>query len=101
MIAYAVVYAPSAQTALAKLYDYIAEQTSPRIADGFVERLLDACESLADAPERGTVRDEYGRGLRTFGFEKRATILFRVEKRKRRVVVLDVLYGGRQIGARG
>ena len=100
MINYAVVYAPRAQTALADLYDYIAEHASPQVAEDYVERLQDACDSLATAPERGTKRDEYGRGLRTLGFEKRATILFRVEKRKRRVVVLDVLYAGRSVRPR-
>ena len=44
-------------------------------------------------PERGTRRDDIRPGLRTMGFERRATIVFQV--RKSEVVIVRVLYGGR------
>ena len=46
-------------------------------------------------PERGTRRDDLGSGLRTVGFERRATIVFRVEKDA--VDIVRILYGGRDL----
>jgi len=45
-----------------------------------VLRLEAACLSLATAPFRGTVRDDLRQGVRTFGVERRATILFTVSE---------------------
>lgn len=44
-------------------------------------------------PERGTKRDDIAKGLRTIGFERRATIVFRVLKT--RVEIITIAYGGR------
>lgn len=82
---------------LDNLAAHIAQRASPSVALGFIERIEAKCESLACFPERGTLRDDLGASLRTFGVERRATVLFKVEKRKRRVVVLGVYYGGRQV----
>jgi plasmid stabilization system protein ParE len=76
---------------------YIAGQSSLATAARFVARIEAAIRSLADAPHRGTLHDEIRPGLRTFGVERRATILFLVEEDSARVVILGVLYGGRDI----
>jgi len=47
--------------------------------------------------ERGTLRDELGAGLRTIGFERRATVVFRVSEDA--VEVLHIAYGGRDLVA--
>ena len=43
-------------------------------------------------PERGTKRDDIRQGLRTMGFERRATIVFEVKRSE--VVIIRVFYGG-------
>lgn len=48
--------------------------------------------TLAHFPERGTKRDDIMPGLRTIGFERRATIIFRVLKT--RVEIVSIAYGG-------
>ena len=48
---------------------------------------------LATFPERGRRRDDILPGLRTIGFERRATIAFRVLKT--RVEIVSIAYGGR------
>ncbi|HCK85103.1 MAG TPA: hypothetical protein DHW63_11495 [Hyphomonadaceae bacterium] len=58
MTPYASSYAPSAEADLANLYDYIAERASESIARNYINRIQDECESLADTPLRGTIRDE-------------------------------------------
>jgi toxin ParE1/3/4 len=49
--------------------------------------------ALADFPQRGTRRDDLSPGLRTVGFERRATIAFRVLPT--RVEFITIAYGGR------
>lgn len=79
---------------LAALYDYIARESSPEIAIGYVRRIRAACEQLATFPERGRRRDDILPGLRVIGFERRVTIAFRVLKT--RVEIVTIAHGGRQ-----
>ncbi len=79
---------------LTALYDYIASESSPEIAIGYVRRIRTACERLATFPERGQRRDDILPGLRTIGFERRVTIAFRVFKT--RVEIVTIAYGGRE-----
>lgn len=48
--------------------------------------------ALATFPERGTLRNDLAPGIRVVGFERRASILFRVEGEV--VRIFRVLYGG-------
>ena len=52
-----------------------------------------AWPSLATFPQRGTKRDDLAPGIRIIGFERRATIAFRVEDDTVRIV--RIFYGGR------
>jgi toxin ParE1/3/4 len=49
--------------------------------------------ALETSPARGTRRDDIRPGLRTVGFERRATIAFRIVGRE--VVIIRIFYGGR------
>jgi toxin ParE1/3/4 len=89
-----VYFRPAAEADLVGLYEYIAETAgSTRIAVGYIDRIEAACMALADFPERGTRRDDILPGLRTVGFERRATIAFRVLRK--RVEIVTIAYGGR------
>jgi len=48
---------------------------------------------LAVFPERGTRRDDLGQGIRTLGFERRVTIVFRLVADE--VEIVTIAYGGR------
>ena len=48
--------------------------------------------ALETFSERGTRRDDIRAGLRIMGFERRATIVFRV--RKADVLIVRIFYGG-------
>lgn len=52
--------------------------------------------ALSTFPERGSVRDDVGDGVRIVGFERRASILFRVDGEV--VRILRVLYAGKDYG---
>lgn len=91
-------FRPEAEADLIRLYEYIAEDSGAGIAAGYIERIEAACLALADFPERGTRRDDLLPGLRTIGFERRATLAFRVLKT--RVEIVTIAYGGRDFERR-
>ena len=62
-------------------------------AGDYIARIETACMALATFPERGTKRDDLEPGIRTIGFERRATIAFRVEGDTVRIV--RIFYAGR------
>jgi toxin ParE1/3/4 len=92
-VEYKVVFRDDAVADMTALYDYIANSSGPEIAIGYIRRIEEACMRLATFPERGRRRDDILPGLRTIGFERRATIAFRVLKT--RVEIVSVAYGGR------
>jgi toxin ParE1/3/4 len=95
-VPYEVIFRATAEADLDAIDDFIA-QDSPERAFAFVARIRARCESLVDFPHQGTRRDDISPGLRTFGFERRATIAFRIEGNT--VEIVSVLYGGRDLTA--
>jgi toxin ParE1/3/4 len=69
-----IVFLPAARDDLFALYDYIADRSDPAIAGGFIDRNI-------------------RKGIRTLGFERRATIAFQVNDIE--VVIVRIFYGGR------
>lgn len=94
---FAVTFTAAAQSDLTAIYDYIAERAGASIAFGYAKRLEQYCLGLSLAPERGSRRDDLGRGVRTVGFERNATILFQVNSKSRTVTILGLYYRGRAI----
>lgn len=68
------------------LYRHIAEEAGNEAAGIYVDRIE------AAVPERGRKRDDIRQGLRTMGFERRATIVFQVKSSE--VVIVRIFYGG-------
>ncbi len=79
------------------LHNYIAENSGGQTASRYVLRIQRACENLVYFPQRGSRRDDLGPGLRTIGFERRATIVFCVGEGE--VTILRVFYGGQDFEA--
>ena len=93
---YDVVFAPAARDDLDDLYAYIRDHGSARAAERYVGRIWAFCRQFEQFPEQGTRRDNLRPGLRTIGFQRRVTIAFAIIDK--RVVILRILYGGRDIG---
>ncbi|MBY0511105.1 MAG: type II toxin-antitoxin system RelE/ParE family toxin [Rhodospirillaceae bacterium] len=89
---YEVSFRPQAENDLFALYEYIAEESGHDIAGDYIDRIETACLALATFPKRGVARDDIRSGLRTLGFERRATIAFQVAARE--VVIVRIFYGG-------
>jgi toxin ParE1/3/4 len=85
-------FRPRAEADLLGLYEYIAEQTGHETAGAYIDRIEKACMALEAFPRRGTRRDDIRPGLRTMGFEGRATIVFHVGTKE--VVIVRIFYGG-------
>ncbi|RAU21975.1 type II toxin-antitoxin system RelE/ParE family toxin [Paramagnetospirillum kuznetsovii] len=91
---HSIVFRPQAEADLFALYRYIAEASGRGRAGEYISRVEKACMELALFPERGTRRDDIAAGLRTIGFERRATIAFRVLDQV--VEIVAIAYAGRE-----
>lgn len=85
-------FRPLAQADLFGLYRHIAEEAGEMVAGPYIDRIEAACRALETFPERGTRRDDIRPGIRTMGFERRATIVFQVKRSD--VVIVRIFYGG-------
>jgi len=90
-----VVSSPEAATDLFNIYDYIAKQSGPARAIGYISRIETHCLGFRYSAERGTKRDDLRPDLRISGFERRVTIAFHVELAT--VVIDRILYAGRDV----
>ncbi len=87
-----VIFTPFAIDQLDSLHRYISERSYESRADAYIKRIETYCQSLSTFPMRGTARDHIYAGLRTIGFERRATIAFIVADDA--VYIEGVFYGG-------
>ena len=92
-----VVFSDKAEKDLQDLFDYICVHSSPHIALDYVTRIRKECLSLTTMPHRGTPSHTRKGEVRKIGFEKSATIGFRVESA--RVLILRVFYRGVNVSA--
>jgi toxin ParE1/3/4 len=95
-VAVSLVYLPAAKADLENIYDWIADRADPQTAFDYVARVHAACEKLLSFPRRGTPRDDLAPGLRTIVFERRATIVYRQEGARLRIV--RIVHRGRDLG---
>ena len=76
------------------IFDWIVSQSNfPPVAEKFVGRIYERCETLGDFPMKGIARGDLQQGLRILGFERKAVIAYRVLANA--VEVTNVFYGGR------
>ena len=92
-----VLFTASAQRQLDRLHRYIADRAGEGAADGYIDRIVTFCQGLSTFPLRGRARDDLLPGLRTVGFERRATIAFMVTTDA--VFIEGVFYGGQDFEA--
>jgi toxin ParE1/3/4 len=94
-VVHSVGFSPEARTDLLDLYNFISNEAGAARALDYIARIENYCLGFASTPERGTKRDDIRPGLRITGFERRVAIAFRVDDR--RVTILRILYGGRDL----
>jgi toxin ParE1/3/4 len=94
-VAFRVVFSRTAQADLDELYTWLESRAGKQIAAAYTGRIKNSCLALASFPERGTKRDDIRPGVRTVGFERRATIAFAISGET--VSILGIAYGGRKL----
>jgi toxin ParE1/3/4 len=70
-------FRPLAEADLFGLYRHIADEAGHAVAGAYIDRIEATCRALETFPERGARCDDIRPGIRTRGFERRATIYFR------------------------
>jgi toxin ParE1/3/4 len=90
-----VVFAETARADLDDIFAWIADRAGLEVALAYTGRIERFCLEMTPFPERGTSRADIRPGLRTLGFERRATIAFTV--RGSDVIILRILYAGRSL----
>jgi toxin ParE1/3/4 len=89
-----VVFAPEGGDQLEALFHYVAERSSPLIAQRYVDAVVATCESLALFPLRGVVRIDIRHGLRLTHHKGRPMIAYAVDSDARWVSIVGVFHGG-------
>ena len=90
------VFAETAKADLDDIFAWIADQAGLEVALAYTgEQIERFCRAMTPFPQRGTSRDDIRPGLRTLGFERRATIAFTVKGDD--VIILRILYAGRSL----
>ena len=75
-----VVLSENAISDLEAIGSYILEASgSENVANGFVDRIRERCQSIGNAPRGGRSRDDISLGLRTVPFEHSAVIAYAIE----------------------
>jgi toxin ParE1/3/4 len=64
---------------LAEIRNWIAELSDQSTALAYIDRVSAKVRTLADFPLRGRARPEVGRDIRSFAFERRLVIFYRIE----------------------
>lgn len=92
-MSFEVVLAAGALEDLRSIFVYVAEATDIATAEAYNKRIRGVCFGLSEFPRRGTVRDNLTPGARTVPFERRAVIVYVVQRRT--VRILRILHKGR------
>jgi toxin ParE1/3/4 len=94
----AVVLSEAAIADLEAIAAYILESGgSESVANGFIDRIRERCQSIGNAPRGGRLREGIMQGLRTVPFEHSAVIAYVIEGDS--VFIVNVFYGGRDFEA--
>lgn len=95
---YKVIFLPDAERRLGAIEAFIAERSSPAIAERFVASIVDRALKLDSFPSRGTPRDDLMSGLRTIVHRRTVTIAYVV--RGDEVAITDFRYRGEDVAGR-
>lgn len=95
---YKVSFLPHAERRLGAIEAFIAERSSPAIAERFVASLVARALKPDSFPSRGTARNDLMKGLRTIVHRRTVTIAYVVQGDE--VAVTDFLYRGEDVAGR-
>lgn len=83
-------FSPAARADLLALYELIYREADAARAGAYLDRIERSCMTLGEFPMAGRAQ---GRGVRSLGFERRASIIYLPTPD--RVLILRILHAGR------
>jgi len=89
-------WSPEAGLDLLVIWNYVAREASPDVADEQLQSLDRGCEALAQWPHSGRARDELFRGVRSIAAEA-YLVFYRVGDSA--IEIIRVLHGRRDVDA--
>jgi len=89
---YSIKFSPHSVEQLAELYNYLSVSAGPKIANDYVNAVIDHCEKLHTFPLRGVPRNDIREGLRVTHYEGKTVIAYAVSISE--VSVLGVFHQG-------
>jgi toxin ParE1/3/4 len=89
-------WSPEAEQDLLAIWNYVAREASPDVADEQLRSLDRACEALAQWPHSGRARDELLRNVRSIAVEA-YVVFYRVGNSA--IEIVRVLHGRRDVDA--
>lgn len=92
-----VIITDDAQTDLFNIYHWVVAEAGVEIADGYYGRIEARLFALDRYPNRGSPREDLGEGIRSVSFERRITILYRVETNI--VRIMRIVSSARELGS--
>ncbi|MBS1814147.1 MAG: type II toxin-antitoxin system RelE/ParE family toxin [Acidobacteria bacterium] len=92
-------FSPRANSHLAQIGSYLSKEAGQGSSKKFIGNLIADCKSLAIFPERGTLQQALGAGVRTCGWRRRVTIVFRVISQRSEVEILAIYYAGQDVSS--
>ncbi len=95
MKTYALEYSRGAKQDIIETAEYLADFTSEAGVLRILRGLLETCRSLRIFPYRGTIRSDLKPRMRVISYKRTASIVFRIEEDKRKVIILGVAYAGK------
>ncbi len=99
MARYLVTLTREADEDLAQIFQWVEASASARTAGAYTSELLDYVTGFADGPHRGTLQGLTPDSVRTVGWKRTITLVFKVDDTRRRVVFHAILYKGRDFSA--
>jgi plasmid stabilization system protein ParE len=93
-MAFKLIWSPSARLDVKDIADFIADD-SPSAAQRFIRSLFEVVERLADFPESGRMVPEFGDPTIREVIRRPCRIVYRVDKKKRKVEIARVWHAAR------
>ncbi|MGE7371299.1 type II toxin-antitoxin system RelE/ParE family toxin [Neorhizobium sp. NPDC001467] len=93
-MSYTIIRHPSVEDDLLEITDYIASYAGLAVGRNKVDEIVAFIDSLADYPKIGSLRNEISAGLRAIPAAGKATVCFKVDDERKRVVIVCISYAG-------
>lgn len=94
MAEFVVVISDRAKADIAEIVRYLVPRAGRPVAHSYADEIIDYCLGFSLFPNRGTVMSSK-HNMRSVGFNRQATILFRVDHRQ--VTILRIFHRGSNV----